>query len=71
MKKKVVVKPKIRKGAKTVLVERADWEALVIRSKTLAALREGSGLPCTKCGECLMVKDRCPGCGNRYIISET
>lgn len=61
---------KARKGDRKIQVGASDWEALRLRSRTLAALGLGGGLPCPKCGDCLMVKDACPGCGHKHVIQE-
>jgi hypothetical protein len=53
-----------------VQMDKAEYHALVLRSKTLAALGMGGGLPCAHCGECLVVHDRCPGCGKASILKE-
>lgn len=65
-----VKKPRTRRGEATVRVGKAEYEALVIRSRTLHALGKGGGTVCPSCQGCLMVGDRCPNCGRENVISE-
>lgn len=68
-KKRRRARPKV-KPRPQVQMDKAEYHALVLRSKTLAALGLGGGLPCRHCEECLVVQDRCPGCGKANILKE-
>jgi hypothetical protein len=65
-----IKKPKVKKGAPIVKVDKTTYDNLVIRSRTLGALGLGGGMTCPKCHNHLIVKDVCPGCQYNVVIED-